>query len=222
MLRCQFRSRFPQQTKRRTRNHNLSKAPGRPGDPRLSGTQAPTLTIEKTAPPEIQIGKPAKFLIKVRNAGSVVAHGVSIHDTVPQGTQLVSTTPQATSGENGELVWDLGTLKPGDEQKAELELMPTDEGEIGSVATVQFRAEASVRTMATKPMLEMEVSAPDKIMKGQEVPLKIKLSNPGSGAATGIVLSESVPEGLTHPGGQELEFDVGTLKPGESASWRWA
>ena len=119
---------------------------GRPGDPRLSGSQAPTLTIEKTAPPEIQIGKPAKFSIKVRNTGTVTAQGVEIHDTIPQGTQLVDTVPPATRGPQGELVWDLGAMRPGDEQKAELELMPMAEGEIGSVATVHFRAEASVRT----------------------------------------------------------------------------
>jgi uncharacterized repeat protein (TIGR01451 family) len=189
---------------------------GRPGDPRLSGAQAPTLTIEKTAPPEIQIGKPAKFLIKVRNAGSVDAHGVEVRDMVPRGTQLLSATPPATRGPNDELIWDLGTLKPGKEHTIEVELMPTAEGEIGSVATVHFRAEASVRTMATKPMLEMEVTGPEQVMKGQPVNLNIKIFNPGSGATTGIVLSDSVPQGLSHPAGNILEFDVGTLKPGES------
>jgi uncharacterized repeat protein (TIGR01451 family) len=189
---------------------------GRPGDPQLSGSQAPTLTIEKTAPPEIQIGKPAKFTIKVRNTGKVTAHGVEIHDSVPQGTQLIETIPTAESGADGELVWDLGTLKPNEEQMIELQLMPMTEGEIGSVATVHFRAEASVRTMATKPLLTMEVFAPSKVMKGEEVTFKIKLANPGSGATSGVVLSETVPEGLKHSAGNELEFEVGTLKPGES------
>jgi uncharacterized repeat protein (TIGR01451 family) len=189
---------------------------GRPGDPQLSGSQAPTLTIEKTAPAEIQIGKPAKFVIKVRNAGSVVAHGVEIHDSIPQGTQLIDTAPAAKRGPRGTLVWDLGTLKPGQEQKAELQLMPTTEGEIGSVATVHFHAEASVRTVATKPMLAMEIRGPEKVMKGAEVTFHIKLSNPGSGAATGVVMTEQVPAGLAHPTGKELELEVGTLKPGET------
>jgi uncharacterized repeat protein (TIGR01451 family) len=192
-----------------------SEGTGKPGDPRLSGAQAPMLTIEKTAPPEIQIGKAAKFQIKVRNTGSADAHGVEVHDTIPQGTQFINSNPAISPGPNGELLWSLGTLKPGNEQNIELELMPTDEGEIGSVATVHFRAEASVRTIATKPMLEMDVEGPQTVMKGQQVLLKIKISNPGSGAATGVTLSETVPQGLTHPAGQELEFEVGTLKPGD-------
>ncbi len=189
---------------------------GRPGDPQLSGSQAPNLTIEKSAPPEIQIGKPAKFVIKVRNTGTVVAHGVEIHDSIPQGTQLIDTTPAANRSGQGSLVWDLGSMKPGEEQTAELQVMPMTEGEIGSVATVHFRAEASVRTMATKPMLNLEVFAPSQVMKGEELTLKIKLSNPGSGSATGVVLTETVPEGLKHSAGPELEFEVGTLKPGET------
>ncbi|HEX3727981.1 MAG TPA: hypothetical protein VHV08_17135 [Pirellulales bacterium] len=189
---------------------------GRPGDPQLSGSQAPALTIEKTAPAEIQIGKAAKFVITVRNAGSATAQGVEIHDVIPQGTQLVETTPPAKRGPQGSLAWELGAIKPGEQQKVELQLMPTAEGEIGSVATVHFRAEASVRTVATKPMLNMEVSAPGKIMKGEAVALKIRVSNPGTGSATGVVISENVPEAFAHPAGKELELDVGTLKPGES------
>ncbi len=189
---------------------------GVPGDPQLSGSQAPTLTIEKLAPAEIQIGKPAKFIIKVRNAGSVAAQGVEIHDTIPQGTQLIDTAPQAARGQRGALVWELGTLKPADERKVEVDLMPTAEGEIGSVATVHFRAEASVRTVSTKPMLTLDVTGPERVMKGDKVVLKIHLSNPGSGAASGIIISENVPEGLSHPDGKELEFELGVLKPGES------
>ncbi len=192
-----------------------SEGTGRPGDPQLNGAQAPALTIEKTAPPEVQIGKPAKFTIKVKNAGTATAHGVEVHDSVPQGTQLLDSAPPASRGPEGELVWTLGSLKPGEEQAVELQLMPTQEGEIGSVATVRFHAQASVRTLATKPMLAIEVLGPSKVNKGESLSLRIKLSNPGSGAANGIMLTESVPQGLTHAAGRELEFELGTLKPGE-------
>jgi len=189
---------------------------GRPGAQQLEGSQTPTLTIEKAAPAEIQVGKPATFTIKVRNTGSATASGVEIHDEVPKGTQLVSTTPKARQEADGKLVWDLGGMKPGAETTAQMQLMPLSEGEIGSVATVTFRADASVRTKATKPELTVKVTGPTKVMIGENAVLKIKISNPGSGAASGIVLSENVPPGLKHAAGKELEFEVGTLRPGES------
>ncbi len=189
---------------------------GRPGEPQLNGQQAPSLVIEKVAPPEIQIGKPAQFVVKVKNVGTATAHEVEVHDTIPQGTQLLDTAPPSNRGANGELVWELGSLKPGDERTMEMQLMPTAEGEIGSVATVRFHAQASVRTLATKPMLAIEVLGPSKVMKGEPLSLRVKLSNPGTGAAAGVMLSETVPQGLSHAAGKDLEFEVGTLKPGEA------
>ena len=88
---------------------------GHPGTKQLEGAQSPRLTIEKIVPAEVQVGKSAKFVIKVRNEGSVAAQGVEIHDDVPKGTQLVSTTPAASQGARGELVYlvALGTLQAG-------------------------------------------------------------------------------------------------------------
>jgi uncharacterized repeat protein (TIGR01451 family) len=195
---------------------SASEGTGRPGTRQLEGAQSPQLTIEKSAPAEVQVGKPAKFEIKVRNAGSVAAQGVEIHDEIPKGTKLVSTTPAATAGPRGELVWSLGTINPGDQVVAQLELMPVAEGEIGSVASVTFRADASARTIATRPQLILQVSAPKQVMIGNDATLTIRLSNPGTGAANGVVIAEKVPAGLKHPAGGELEFEVGTLKPGQS------
>ncbi len=195
---------------------NSTEGTGRPGMKQLEGAQSPQLTIEKIAPPEVQVGKAAKFEIKVRNAGSVAAQGVEIHDELPKGTQLVSTHPAANQGSHGELLWSLGTINPGDQVVATLEVMPIAEGEIGSVASVTFRADASARTLATKPQLALQVSAPKQVMIGGDATLTIRLSNPGSGAANGVVLAEKVPAGLRHAAGGELEFEVGTLKPGES------
>ena len=138
-----------------------------------------------------------------------------MHDVVPQGTRLISSTPPAKRGPQGELVWDLGSLKPASETTLSVQLLPLAEGEIGSVATLHFGTHASARTTATRPQLTLDVAAPSRIMIGGDLLLKIKLSNTGTGAATGVVITETVPPGLKHPAGGELEFEVGTLRPGE-------
>lgn len=193
-----------------------SVASARPGQTGFEGTQAPSLVIEKLAPAEIQVGKPARFEIHVRNAGQTAAQQVVVTDHVPAGTQLIEAKPQATQGENGLLMWQLGKLEPGEDKSITIELMPQQEGEIGSVAQVTFAAAASVKTVCTKPMLVVEQIAPTKVMIGETVTLQITISNPGTGAATGVVLQEDVPEGLAHSAGKELEYEVGTLRPGET------
>ncbi len=163
----------------------------------------------------MQIGKPATFEIHIRNAGETPASAVEVRDVVPKGTQFVSALPAATPGPQGDLRWDLGTMRPGEERVVKIDLLPVAEGELGSVASVHFSAAASVRTISTRPALKVEVQAPNKVLIGDQLLLKIRVSNPGTGPATGVVLSEQIPEGLRHEQGELLEYEVGLLKPGE-------
>jgi uncharacterized repeat protein (TIGR01451 family) len=174
------------------------------------------VAIEKRAPAEVQVGKPAKFEIHVQNTGIVVANGVEVHDEVPQGAAFVSSTPAASPDAEGHLSWSLGTLRPGEQATIELQLAAQTEGEIGSVASVSLRAEASAHTLATKPQLAIELAAPKQAMIGSDVTLSVRVSNTGTGAATGVVLLEHVPDGMRHTAGPNLEYEVGTLKPGAS------
>lgn len=189
---------------------------GKPGQAQLEGAQAPSVTIEKFAPAEVQVGKPAIFEILVRNVGQVRATGVTVQDQVPRKTRLLSTSPEAQRTADGGLIWNVGNLEPGEERIVKMEITPIDDGELGSVALVSFTAATSAKTVATRPELKLEVTAPKEVMIGGDAALVIKISNPGTGAATGIVLREVVPEHFTHPGGGELEYEVGDLKPGES------
>jgi hypothetical protein len=120
------------------------------------------------------------------------------------------------AGSSGDLVWQLGTLPPGGQARVALDLMPMQEGDVGSVASVSFRADASVRARATRPALQITAEPPVPVLVGLESRLTIGIANPGSGIATGVVLEGLLPEGLTHRAGHELEFDVGSLPPGES------
>ncbi|MCC7476495.1 MAG: DUF11 domain-containing protein [Pirellulales bacterium] len=188
---------------------------GKPGEKALEGPQQPTLVIQKFAPGEIQVGKPAKFVVQVRNVGAHAADNVTIRDEVPQGTTLVSTSPSAAS-EGGTLVWQLGKLSPGEDRTVEMQLMPTAEGELGSVATVSYSAQASVKTKCTMPQLAVRMSTSGEVMIGQQQHIKIEIRNPGTGDATGVMLFENVPPNVKHVAGPALEFEIGTLRPGET------
>jgi uncharacterized repeat protein (TIGR01451 family) len=193
----------------------LGDGTGKPGEKALEGPQQPTLVIQKFAPGEIQVGKPAKFVLQVRNSGAQAADNVTIHDEVPQGTQLVSTSPSATT-EGSRLTWQLGKLSPGEDRTIEMQVMPKSEGDIGSVATVTYSAQASVKTHCTMPQLAIRMTAPSEVMIGKQQHVKIEIRNPGSGDATGVMLFENVPPNVKHAAGPTLEFEIGTLHAGES------
>jgi uncharacterized repeat protein (TIGR01451 family) len=182
----------------------------------MEGIQTPSLSVEKIAPDEIQVGKETTFRTRIRNVGNVTAHDVVVIDQIPRGTNLVSAVPDFVRSPEGQLMWQLDMLKPGDEIEIAVRLSPTTEGEIGSVAQVLFATPASVRTVCTRPQLAVNHTGPSKVLIGEAVTFDIVVSNPGTGTTTGIVLEENVPEGLVHPVARELQRDVGELRPGDS------
>lgn len=193
-----------------------SSSPDTPGRFQLEGKQLPMLAIEKHAPSEVQVNRTAAFTTTVKNVGTVAAHRVTVTDFIPRGTTLDSTTPASTQGVDGALVWSLGTLQPGEEAIVSMKLIPRQEGDIGSVAMVNFQAEASVRTISTRPQLVLQQSAAEQVLIGQDITIAVTVSNPGSGDATSVVLEADIPIELRHAAGSELEFPIGTLRAGET------
>ncbi len=188
---------------------------GRPGERVLEGAQTPSLTILKLAPPEIQVGKRCTFGIRVQNTGQRTAQNVQIHDEIPLGTELVGTAPRA-SVSGSKVVWDLGTLSVGEERTVEMELIPTEEGELGSVATVTMAAQASAKARCTKPELALRLSSQPQVHAGAQQVVQVEIANPGSGEATGVMILETVPSGVSHEAGPALEFEIGNLAAGET------
>jgi len=190
---------------------------GPPGSGELAGIQEPRLVIEKIMPKEVQINEPMTVVISIRNTGSAKAKNVVLTDRLPKGARFEEANASGFRTENGEICWQLGDLGINEKRNVELTLIPTTEGEIGSVATATFSIEASGSTRVTKPALTMEVTcANDEHLVGGDLVLIIQLSNPGTGIARNITLEEYVPEGLSHPTGKKLSATFGDLKPNES------
>ncbi|MCA9135641.1 MAG: DUF11 domain-containing protein [Planctomycetales bacterium] len=186
-----------------------------PGERYLDGPQSPSVVIHKRAPTEVKVGKPASFVITVKNVGGSKALDVQVHDRVPTGMTLTDATPRPDPKYQPELFWELGDLEPNQERTITLQLTPEQEGELGSVARVTFQAAASVRTISTRPELKIAQRAPEKVLIGQQLEIELEVSNPGTGEATGVILQEDVPAGLEHPQGSQLDNLIGNLGPGE-------
>ena len=188
-----------------------------PGVRQLDGSQNPSMEIQKRAPAEVQVGIPSTFTLLVRNVGNATAFDVNVHDAVPKGAKLVRTSPSAQTDPSGKLLWKLGEMKAGSEQVLTVDLVPESEGELGSVASVTFAAQASVRTMSTQPKLVVNQKANATVLGGDDLRITIEVSNTGTGTARGVELEEDVPTNMRHNSGvSTLGLTVGDLAPGES------
>ena len=194
-----------------------------PGDRRFDGVQAPSLSIEKLSPKEIQVGEPADFQIVLRNVGRVVVDDVQVYDQIPEGTEFISATPAPSQKSNRQLNWDVGTLSPGVEKRINVKLKPTKPGEIGSVAQYTFAARSSMRTRVTQPVLEITHRTKPQVLIGGDVLFDVVVTNKGDGPAKDVLIQEDVPEELKfREGYREIEYEVGTLMPNQSRNVRLA
>ena len=65
-------------------------------------------------------------------------------------------------------------------------------------------------------MLKVETFGDAVVLLGNKTELSIVVSNPGTGTARDVILSETVPPELQFDGGTELRYEVGDLRAGES------
>ena len=106
------------------------------------GLQEPQLAITKSIPATGVIGQPLIYTIRIKNTGTSSAVAVVVEDPIPAGAKLTGTVPQAEL-DKGLLSWTLGTMKPGEEHKIMVRVVPTRVGELGSTATVRFAGRAA-------------------------------------------------------------------------------
>jgi len=188
-----------------------------PGERQLEGVQTPALTIEKLSPQEIQVNTPADFQLIIKNVGRATAEDVKVLDQIPNGTQFLSASPEPNRNQGGDLQWNIGSLRPGQEKRIKIQLKPVRHGEIGSVAKVTFATQASMRTLVTKPVLEIVHQAKAIHLIGDDVMFDITVKNKGDGPATNVIIQEDVPKQLEfQDGSQGIEYEIGTLMPGQS------
>lgn len=179
------------------------------------GPQRPQLRIEKIAPPQAVLGQPMVYTIVVKNIGGEKARQILVEDRIPKGTELTGTAPQAEMiGKR--LLWRLGELEPQEEHTISVRIVPFEEGQIGSVATVSFVAEVAAQTVIQAPQLNLELQSPPSAKAGEQIELHFKLTNNGDGDATGVVIRTLIPDTFKHPAGNDLEYAVGRLAAGDS------
>lgn len=182
-----------------------------------SAKQQPELTIEKIAPSEATLREEMIYSIHIANRGTAHAAQVVVEDHVPKGCRLVGTIPQAELI-GTKLLWRLGRLPSGEKTRILVKVVPIEEGEIGSIATVSFVSEVATRTEIRQPEsanLRLSMKAPQQANVGQGVVFSFQIENTGSRDAEDVKLQDIIPVGFEHPAGEDLTYDVGTIAAGD-------
>jgi uncharacterized repeat protein (TIGR01451 family) len=197
----------------------LKPAPVQPPAPRQvvtssAASHSGNVRLLKQMPAELTLGQEFQQQLQVIANENVA--DVIVRDVVPEGAVLVRSEPAAqVSGRD--LTWKFAELDAGQTQNIKVWLRPEREGRIGSCATVFALSRACAYGVVGKPGLALTKTGPATATLGQDISYTLAVSNPGSAIARGVVVTDKIPEGLTHSSGQkELTFNIGDLAPGQS------
>jgi uncharacterized repeat protein (TIGR01451 family) len=145
----------------------------------------------------------------------VAVHNVGVRHRLPTGAILKGSEPRAVQdGQN--LSWDLGSLDPRQEKRIQLQIVPEMKGDLECHAQVTFTGASSGKLKVREPKLAVKATAPQTVMLGDAANVTLMVSNPGDGLAELVKVRAKLPDGLEHPRGQVVEFDLGNLGPNEN------
>ncbi|MBY0524976.1 MAG: DUF11 domain-containing protein [Gemmataceae bacterium] len=182
-----------------------------PADP-----PTPVVKLRVRVPVTVGAGAEIEYRICVENCSQADAHHVVVRNPLPANAQFVRATPEPSSREP-EITWQLGTLAACSCKELVLVLTPTGAGDVTSCARVQFEHGQCVTTRIARPNLTVRKCGPAQAVLYDNLSFQIEVRNTGGAPATGVVVTDTLPDGLEHSGGKNvLTWDLGTLAPGAS------
>ncbi len=182
-----------------------------------STTGGAPLVITRSAPSQVRVGRAFKYEITVANQANVALDNVRVTEKVADGVKVEGSAPQAKqSGQT--LIWELGKMDAGTSKTITVQANATGAGDINNCANATFTSssDACVQLTAVMPKLQLTKTAPAEVLVCDEIPVKITVTNTGTGTAEGVKVVDNLPDGLTSNGSSKLEFDAGNLAAGQS------
>jgi uncharacterized repeat protein (TIGR01451 family) len=180
----------------------------------------PFLVIDQKMPESIGPGAEFPIDVVVRNTGDAPADEVIVTDILPPEYELLGVAPTPERTADG-LIWRLGRLEPGKQAILRMRMGPKSVSASGpprNAVDAAFQSHTSnvCTSQLKRPELTLTVAAPDAVLTGQTIDLRIAMRNDGTGTAHKVTLNAVMAEGLTTKGGSDLETNIGELMPGES------
>jgi uncharacterized repeat protein (TIGR01451 family) len=165
------------------------------------------------------VGQECDVELVVENSSRAVVRSVMTEAAIPEGVEVIDATPAPMAGADAPS-WTFGELQPGETRTVALKLKPTQRGDVRLDAFVRLTGYSSSEFAVEEPMIGVSVAGPESVEVGEQAGYVVRVSNPGTGIASNVVIQAAIPEGLEHRGGSLLTIDIGTLNPGESRQAR--
>jgi hypothetical protein len=183
-------------------------------------TQIPAIRVEARGPKSVPINRSFQYELLVQNLSESESPGVVITGELPASVQVQG--QQATRGdaevEKGQgkqlLLWQLDRLPAGGSERLTMRMVASTPEDFDVAVEWTVMPQTSVaRVNVQQPKLELFIEGADRVTYGSTEVYKVRVKNPGTGLAEGVVFTLS-PKSAT-PQSQQL----GDIAAGREASF---
>ncbi len=165
--------------------------------------------------PSPNVGQQVTFDVIVTNAGPELATGVQVTDILPAGLEFVSTTLSAGTYDDVTGIWDIGSVAVGTPARLSILANVLTQGTKTNTARVtrsdQFDPTSTPgnnvededdqdSVTVTPPVVDIAIgktALPVRPSVGGTVTFTVSATNEGTSNASGLIVSDTLPDGLT-------------------------
>lgn len=181
------------------------------GDPATSA-----LLVHQVMPKQVRKGQEYSFEYHLTNLTSDTLQAVNLDASGFQNLTLISSNPGGDMGGGG-VTWNIGDIPPGATKKIVAKGKSASTGTASACLSAAFSKSLCASTIVVEPSLKLTKEATPRTLVCNEIMLKYVVSNPGSGVAQNVQITDDLPNGLkTVDGRSRVQANVGNLAPKQS------
>lgn len=177
------------------------------------------LLVHQVMPNEVARGQDFGFSYHVTNLTSAQLQNVMVMLDSSSNLDVSESNPKGNTSGDG-MTWALGDMGPGETKVIRLTGSAERVGTASDCITVSYNNFLCATVKVVEPALALTKTATAQSLACDEIVLRYMVENSGSGAASNIVIKDTLPEGLTMTNGSRaVNIPVGTLAAGESKAY---
>ncbi len=184
------------------------------GDPKSSA-----LLVHQVMPNEVRKGQEFDFSYHITNLTNADLQNVMVMMNSATNLEISDSEPSGAMSD-GSMNWAMGDFGPGQTKVINLSGSAGKVGFASDCITVSYNNFLCATVKVVEPALALTKTATAEALKCDVVVLRYVVKNSGSGAATNVVIKDTLPNGLTTTNGsRSVNIPVGTLGAGESKAF---
>ncbi|MEM1167410.1 MAG: CARDB domain-containing protein [Planctomycetota bacterium] len=174
------------------------------------------LMLHQVLPRQVRRNVEYTKVYQVCNLTSADLQNVVVYEESLDNMRIVRSTPNSQQGPEG-IFWNLGTLGPRETRTIEVVVTSSAVGTATNCISASYNNVLCNTTEVVEPALALTKTVSETAaLVCDPVQLCYTVTNDGSGPATGVVITDTLANGLTSGGTSAISIPVGTLAPGQS------